>query len=300
MTARRDTPVWLVPLAAAAFGAALAWAQLLAALGFGVLAFDRQFDAGADNDWLLNYRNALWICATAVIIAVLLTRSVFRNPDSRSHWAAAVMAALGAGTVVPFLMEQAGRAQHVYLVQQTSVSAGQAAIMGVVLGAVASLIVGARAASARVLASGAVTGAAVLWILLVVSATAIVNGRPPVLGVLELDALEYGARFNAMWVSALVVGVVIAALVSLVARREATAMLIVAGVLTVCSVVATILVTVVVGPAPSGDHADLGLNVIGPLLLGGVLAFGLLAMVARYRRRNLPSDTITSPAGPVR
>lgn len=208
-------------------------------------------------------------------------------------------AALGAGTAVPFLMEQAGRAQHVSLVQQTSVSAAQAAVVGVVLGAVTSLIVGARAASARVLSSGAVAGATVIWILLAVSATAKAYG-PAVLGVIELDDLGYDARVNAMWASALMVGVMIATLVSLVARREATATLIVAGLLTVCSVAATILVTVVVGPSPSGDHGDLGLNVIGPLLLGGVLAFGLLAMMAGHRRRRLPTDTITSPAGSER
>ncbi|WP_144122562.1 hypothetical protein [Catellatospora sichuanensis] len=298
MTTRRDTSVWFV-LTAAALGAALAWAQLLAAVGFGVLDFDRRFDAGADNDWLDNYRNVLWFCATAVIVAVLLARSAFRDPSSRPRWIVAVTAASGAGTVVPYLMEQAGSAKHLSLVDQASVSAAQAAIVGLALGAVTSLIVGVRAASARVLAWGAVMGAVVLWILMLVSANAKAYG-PSVLGVLEFDALAYDTRVDVMLASASTVGVVTAALVSVVARRETTATLIVAGLLTVGSVAATLLVTAVVGPSPSGDHADLGANVIVPLLLGGVPAFGLLAMVARHRRRSLPpAHTVTSPAGSV-
>lgn len=298
MTTRRDTPVWLVPLAAAVVGAALAWAQVSAALGLGVLAFGRRFDAGTDNDWLSNYRNALWLCATAVVVAVLVTRAVFPHLDARSRWAAVPTAALGVGTVLPHLMDQASRAQHVNLVdQQTSASAAQAALVGIALGAATSLILGTRAASARVSARGAVTGAAVLWILLAVSAA--VTG-PPVLGALELAALGYDARVAALWVSALIVSPVIAALVSLVARRETTAALTVAGLLTASGVLATILLTMLVGPAPSGDHTDLGREVALPLLLGGVLAFGLLTTVARLRRQGPRSGTVTSSAGQAR
>ncbi|WP_155372788.1 hypothetical protein [Catellatospora vulcania] len=292
MTARRDTPVWFIPVAAAAFSAVLAWAQSLAAVGFGVLGFDRRFDAGSDNDWLDNYRIALWICATAVVVATLLTRSVFGDLGSWARWAVVATAAPGAGTVVPFLMGQAATARNVSLVDQTSSSIAQAAVVGVVLGAVTALILGGYAGSARALTSGAITGAAVLWIMLLVSESTKRTG-PTVLGALELDGFEYGARVDAMLVSALVVGVVIAALVCLVVRREATATLVVAGLLTMGSVAATILAAAFVGPAPSGDHADPGVTAIGPMLLGGVAAYGLLATVAHLRRRSTPSDTVT-------
>jgi hypothetical protein len=187
---------WLLPVAAAAAGAALAWTQVSGALALRVLAFDRGFGAGADNDWLLNYRNTLWLCATAVIIAVLATGAVFRFPGSWWRWAAVSAAALlGAGTVVPYLTERASSARDVYLVEQPSHSVAQAAIVGVVLGAVMSTIVGMRAVSARALAAGAITGAAVLWMLLAVSANTIATG-PPILGVLELGSLGLDTRVN--------------------------------------------------------------------------------------------------------
>lgn len=279
MTVRRDVPFWSGPLAAGVLGLLLASAQVTVALAIGALAFDRRFDAGSDNDWLLNYRSTLWFCATAVVLAVLLTRVVFESPV----WAAVVAAALGVGAVVPRLVARAGRAQHLNLVDSASASIAEAAVVGVAIGVVTSLIVSRLAAAARVPAAGAVAGAAVVWTLLAVSANAIAID-PPVLGALELD-IVYDARVNTSSASALLVGPVIAGLVCLLARRESTATLVVAGLLTVSSVAAAILATSIAGPTPSGDHGDVGLSVLGPLLLGGLLAYGLLALVDRHRRR---------------
>lgn len=287
MTVRRDVPFWSGPLVAVVLGALLAWAQVSAALAIGALDFDRRFDAGTDNDWLLNYRSTLWFCATAVVIAVLSTRAMLESPV----WAAVVAAALGVGTVVPFVMAQAGTAQHLNLVDAAPASIAEAAVLGVVIGVVVSVL----AASARVPASGAVADAAVVWILLAVSANAITRD-PPVLGALEL-AQVYDARVNTALASALLVGPVTAALACLLVRRGSATTLIVAGLLTVSSVAAAILATVIVGPAPSGDHGDVGLAVLGPLLLGGLFAFGLLALVARRRSRQ--SDAFVAAGSPA-
>ncbi|GAB4057350.1 hypothetical protein [Catellatospora paridis] len=292
MTVRRDVPFWSGPLVAGVLGVLLASAQVTGALAIGALNFDRRFDAGSDNDWLLNYRSTLWFCASAVVIAVLLTRVVLDSPV----WAAVVAAALGAGAVVPYLTARAGRAQHLNLVDSASASIAEAAVVGVAIGVVTSVIVGRLAASARVPASGAVVGAAVVWILLGVSANAIAID-PPVLGALELE-LAYGARVDTSLGSALLVGPVIAALVCLLVRRESTAALVVAGLLTVSSVAAAILATAIAGPTPSGDHSDVGLSVLGPLLLGGLLAYGLLAVVARYRGRSRQSAASVAAGSP--
>ncbi|GIF98200.1 hypothetical protein [Catellatospora citrea] len=292
MTVRRDVPFWSGPVVAGVLGVVLASAQVTGALAIGALNFDRRFDAGSDNDWLLNHRGTVWFCATAVVVAVLLTRVVLDSPV----WAAVVAAALGVGTVVPYLTAQAGRAQHLYLVDSASASIAEAAIVGVAVGVVTSLIVSRLAASARVPASGAVAGAAVVWILLGVSANAIAID-PPVLGALELE-LDYGARVDTSLGSALLVGPVIAALVCLLVRRESTATLVVAGLLTVSTVAAAILATALAGPTPSGDHGDVGLSVLGPLLLGGLLAYGLLTAVARYRGRNRQTEASVVAGSP--
>ncbi|MEU8076571.1 hypothetical protein AB0B31_14090 [Catellatospora citrea] len=292
MTVRRDVPFWSGPLVAGVLGVLLASAQVTGALAIGALNFDRRFDAGSDNDWLLNYRGTVWFCATAVVIAVLLTRAVLDSPV----WSAVVGAALGVGTVAPHLMAQAGRAQHLNLVDSASASIAEAALAGVAIGVLTSLIVSRPAASARVPASGAVAGAAVVWILLGVSANAIAID-PPVLGALELE-LAYGARIDTSLGSALLVGPVIAALVCLLVRRESTAALVVAGLLTMSTVAAAILAAAVVGPTPSGDHSDVGLSVLAPLLVGGLLAYGLLTVVARYRGRSRQTEASVAAGSP--
>ncbi len=187
----------------------------------------------------------MWFCATAVVVAVLLTRALLDSPVS----AAVVAAALGVGTAVPYLMAQAGRAQHLYLVDSASASIAAAAVVGVAIGVVGSLVVSRLAAAARVPASGAVAGAA---------------------------------------------------LVCLFVRREPTATLVVAGLLTVSTVAAAILAAAVVGPTPSGDHRDGGLSVLGPLLLGGLLAYGLLTVVARYRGRSRQTEASVAAGSPER
>lgn len=284
MTVRREVSFWFGPLAAGVLGAVLAWAQVSAALAIGALDFDRSVDAGTDNDWLLNYRSTLWFCATAVVIAVLTIRAVRQGPV----WTAVVAAALGVGTVVPFLMAHAGSARDLSLVDAASTSIAAAAVLGLATG----MATGMLAASVRVPASGAAAGAVVVWILLAVSANTITID-PPVLGALDLD-LPYDARVDTSLASALLPGPLIAGLVCLLVRTEPAATLMVSGLLTVGSVVAAILATAIVGPAPSGDHGDVGLAVLGPLLPGGLLAAGLLAVVARRRRSRQPDEVVAA------
>ncbi|MEV0460139.1 hypothetical protein [Catellatospora methionotrophica] len=287
MSFHRARPRWFAPLVATALGTVLAWVQVAAALGVGVLDFTRRFDAGSDNDWLLNFRNLLWLCMTAVVLAALATRLI---NDDRT-WRPVVAAALGAATVLPLAMTQAARAQHLNLVGDASGSAAQAVITGIVLGAALS-VVASRLASARASTPGVAVGTAVVVALLVVGASTSPTD-PPVLGALDLP-LDYGARNDLALVSALLLGPVTAALACLFGRWESTRALLVAGLAGVGGVAAVIVATLFTGPAPSGDHSDLGLVVLAPLLVGAAVAYGLLAVVARHRRSRTADVSVST------
>ncbi len=264
-------------------GAAFAWLQLWVALALGTLEFDRRFDAGTDDDWLVNLRLLALFCATSVVLAVLLTQMVLRRREtSRGRRAlTGLVAAAGACTVWPYVMSLAAKAEAVHLVGQRPVpSAVQAVIAGVGLGWVTAQLAGVRGASARGVLSGVLIGSGVWW------AGAFAGSFG--------EGWGYGRRTLLTLAFAALGPVVVAVLAAIATRRHNRVTTWLACLITVADVVAVLVLIWLIAPAPTSGT---GLELLAPLSFGvaAALAVLLVSDIRGDRRQGAVAIEVNGP-----
>jgi hypothetical protein len=285
-------PTVATALPAAGIGAVLGLGLVEAAVRTRMLVYADRFDAGSDNIWLLVFAMTIWLGAVAAGVAgpaaTVLTRAVASRGQRRDGELAAgtakagratavsvlIAGAVGAAAAIPLVYHHAAAAQGAHIVDlRPSPSAVLAYVTGLVLGL--ALALAAELLRSGRTASVALGVAAVLWWVaagVTVVRQDFVTQPPP--GVPPLPGLTYGASRAAEFWLTLLSCAVVGALAAFAARRLSSRVgdVVLAAVIGPVTLAAAYLLTMIVGPAASGDH-DSGLG--GPLMalaLGSVLA----------------------------
>ena len=284
-------PVVVTALPAVGTGAVLGLGLVEAAVRSRMLVFADRFDAGSDNVWLVVFAMTMWLGAVAAAVAgpaaTALTRAVASRgkhrdvepaagtePGRATSVSALVAGAVGAAAAIPLVHLHAAAAQGAHIVDlRPSPSAVLAYVTGLVLGLAVAL-------AAEVLRIGRAASvglgvAAVLWWVAAGVTVArqdfVVQPSP---GVPPLPGLTYNATRAAEFWLTLLLCAAVGALAAFAARRLSNRVgdVVLAAVIGPATLAASYLLTMIVGPAASGDH-DSGLG--GPLValaLGSALA----------------------------